>query len=327
MDAILEYTGMSNLPRIFSDDGVLASDVPYLKSKLNDLENHMNIALPQRMEDNRLHRFSKVLETNIGADDRQTASTSTRILPQCHKLRPSKAQPLNRTAPTNLYRAQKLMSLNSNIDLESLFISHKEKNMKANAKGDGEEGKEQEVDDWLGNLANFASLEHDQMLNSSRSSYHNISNQMLFWIFCLLCFLCYIGYKYYRKRRKFSFRRKIRSNVKSMNSMSSHFFANDKTLSPARKSRAGSSPSSPSMMSPPTSPRMVYVDKSGARRKRDIDTTVSEHHKRSEDTESNKTEHEIMNMPQNKSLDSASAQPYNQKYSYLSSQDSYKRIV
>ena len=250
MDAILEYTGMGNFPRIFGEDGVPAANVPYLKLKQNDLENHRNPSdLPQRMEDNRLHRFSKVLETNIGADQTST----TRILPQCRQLQGSKAQPLNRTAPTNLYRAQKLMSLSANIDLESLMISNKQK-----PKQSLEDELVHEVDDWMGNMANFASMENDEgyPLYSSRS-YH-LSNQMLFWIFCFLCVLCYMGYKCYRKRRKFFLRRQLRHvNIKSM---SSHFFMNNKSTASPGKTHHRS-------MSPPTSPRTVYVDKISSRRK------------------------------------------------------------
>ena len=250
MDAILEYTGMGNFPRIFGEDGVPAANVPYLKLKQNDLENHRNPSdLPQRMEDNRLHRFSKVLETNIGADQTST----TRILPQCRQLQGSKAQPLNRTAPTNLYRAQKLMSLSANIDLESLMISNKQK-----PKQNLEDELVHEVDDWMGNMANFASMENDEgyPLYSSRS-YH-LSNQMLFWIFCFLCVLCYMGYKCYRKRRKFFLRRQLRHvNIKSM---SSHFFMNNKSTASPGKTHHRS-------MSPPTSPRTVFVDKISSRRK------------------------------------------------------------
>ena len=251
MDAILEYTGMGNFPRVFGEDGVPAANVPYLKLKQNDLENHVNPSdLPQRMEDNRLHRFSKVLETNIGADQ----TSSTRILPQCRDLQGSKSQPLNRTAPTNLYRAQKLMSLSANIDLESLMISNKQK-----PKQSADDELVHEVDDWMGNMANFASMENDEgyPLYSNRSVYH-LSNQMLFWIFCFLCILCYVGYKCYRKRRKFFLRRQLRHvNIKSM---SSHFFMNNKSTSSPGKIHHRS-------MSPPTSPRTVYVDKISSRRK------------------------------------------------------------
>ena len=49
--------------------------------------------LPQRMEGNRLHRFSKVLDTSsIGREH-----ISTKILPKCPILDISIAEPLNRT--------------------------------------------------------------------------------------------------------------------------------------------------------------------------------------------------------------------------------------
>jgi hypothetical protein len=297
MDAILEYTGMANFPRIFSEDGVLAANSPYLKKKLNDIENDpKSPGLPQRMNDNRLHRFSKVLETNIGAD--QTAST--RLLPQCRRLKPGKAQPLNRTAPTNLYRAQKLMSLSSNIDLESLMISKKQK-----PKENSADNTLHEVDDWLGNMANFASMENDENspFHRNRSTYH-ISNQMLFWIFCLLCILCYIGYKCYRKRRKFFLRRKLR-NV-NIRSVSSHFFLNNKSTSPEK---------SHGSMSPPTSPRTVYVDKISSRRKRDNTSMTT---MQTDDTIGKNSQDELVNV--------SNSNNYNQN-TRLSSHDTYKRIV
>jgi membrane-bound transcription factor site-1 protease len=58
------------------------------------------------MDGNRLHRFSKVLDTNIG-----NVHLSSRVLPACPKLKLSDAKPLNKTAPSNLYKAQKLLSL------------------------------------------------------------------------------------------------------------------------------------------------------------------------------------------------------------------------
>ena len=59
MDAILEYTSMSRLPGIFLEDGQPAAVNPTLQST-------EMLTLPHRMDGNRLHRFSKVLDTNIG---------------------------------------------------------------------------------------------------------------------------------------------------------------------------------------------------------------------------------------------------------------------
>ena len=58
------------------------------------------------MDGNRLHRFSKVLDTNIG-----NVHLSSRVLPPCPRLKVSPGKPLNKTAPSNLYKAQKLLSL------------------------------------------------------------------------------------------------------------------------------------------------------------------------------------------------------------------------
>ena len=63
MDAILEYTSMSRLPGVFLEDGQPAAINPTLQST-------EMLTLPQRMEGNRLHRFSKVQK------NRQTLFTS-----------------------------------------------------------------------------------------------------------------------------------------------------------------------------------------------------------------------------------------------------------
>ena len=85
MDAILEYTSMSRLPGVFIEDGQPAAVNPALQST-------SMLDLPQRMEGNRLHRFSKVLDTSIGRDH-----FNTKILPKCPALDISVAEPLNRT--------------------------------------------------------------------------------------------------------------------------------------------------------------------------------------------------------------------------------------
>merc|ERR1712020_802620 len=100
-DAILEYTSMSRLPGVFLEDGQPAAVSPTLQST-------EVLTLPQRMDGNRLHRFSKVLDTNIGQNH-----WNTRILPPCPKLNPTQPEPLNRTAPSNLYKSQKLLLLDS----------------------------------------------------------------------------------------------------------------------------------------------------------------------------------------------------------------------
>lgn len=63
-----------------------------------------NSDLPERMDGNRLYRFSKVLEGHLG-------DVRTRSLPQCPHLVWAKPVPLNQSAPGNLYQSQKLLSL------------------------------------------------------------------------------------------------------------------------------------------------------------------------------------------------------------------------
>lgn len=58
---------------------------------------------PERMEHTRLHLYSKVLENNLGA--------GTRPLPQCPHLIWAQAIPLNVSAPSNLYKSQKLLNI------------------------------------------------------------------------------------------------------------------------------------------------------------------------------------------------------------------------
>ena len=94
LDALMEYTSMAYMPSIFTENaGLPIKDAP---------------SLPKRMENNQLHRYSKVLESShIGE-----SHLSTRILPPCPHLKWAQQHPLNRTAPSNLYKAQKLLSLN-----------------------------------------------------------------------------------------------------------------------------------------------------------------------------------------------------------------------
>lgn len=60
--------------------------------------------LPERMEGNKLYRYSKVLDNHLG--DKQA-----RALPQCPHLVWTQPVPLNISAPTNFYQSQKLLSL------------------------------------------------------------------------------------------------------------------------------------------------------------------------------------------------------------------------
>ena len=76
---------MSRLPSVFMEDGQPVAVNPTLQFT-------SMLDLPQRMEGNRLHRFSKVWDTSIGRDH-----FNTKILPKCPTLDISVAEPLNRT--------------------------------------------------------------------------------------------------------------------------------------------------------------------------------------------------------------------------------------
>ena len=139
---------MSRLPSVFMEDGQPAAVNPSLQFT-------SMLDLPQRMEGNRLHRFSKVLDTSsIGREH-----ISTKILPKCPILDISIAEPLNRTgnyftslgqlflsfiadlryylllsltyhllnffsAPSNLYKSQKLLLLDNSVSQMDLPMSN-----------------------------------------------------------------------------------------------------------------------------------------------------------------------------------------------------------
>ena len=183
MDAILEYTSMSRLPGVFVEEGQPAAISPALQSS-------SMLDLPQRMEGNRLHRFSKVLDTNIGRDH-----VNTKILPKCPALEVSLAEPLNRTAPSNLYKSQKLLlldnSISGSLDLPPNFMA-----VKPDAAKDPMPGV---VDDWLGDI-----MGNEAFDDADRELYldQHLSVFSLFGIFVLICLGCYLTYRYCRHRRR-----------------------------------------------------------------------------------------------------------------------------
>ncbi|XP_046398458.1 membrane-bound transcription factor site-1 protease [Ischnura elegans] len=90
LDAFLEFTSTGQIPSVFSDH--------QSKFVIADSE------LPVRMEGNHLYRYSKVLENRIGPPQ-------ARPLPPCPRLSWAQPLPLNKSAPTNLYKSQKLLSV------------------------------------------------------------------------------------------------------------------------------------------------------------------------------------------------------------------------
>jgi len=96
LTALLEYSSSGHLPPIFMDMK------PHTLTPAQDL--------PQRMEGNNLLRYSKVLENHLG-------STQARPLPPCPYLSWAQPYPLNQSAPTNLFKSQKLLSVDLDIPL------------------------------------------------------------------------------------------------------------------------------------------------------------------------------------------------------------------
>lgn len=89
----------------------------FFSFKDNNLESWQSFTetdLPTRMKGNRLYRFSKVLESDLG-------EIHTKALPQCPHLVWANPIPLNQSAPGNLYQSQKLLSLmeETNVPLEN----------------------------------------------------------------------------------------------------------------------------------------------------------------------------------------------------------------
>lgn len=98
LNAMLEYTSTSHLPSVFKDN------------RQDTWKNVVETEVPTRMDGNRLYRYSKVLEGNLG-------ESQARPLPQCPHLAWAHPVPLNVSAPSNLYQSQKLLSLVEDINL------------------------------------------------------------------------------------------------------------------------------------------------------------------------------------------------------------------
>ena len=174
------------------------------------------LSLPLRMDGNRLHRFSKVLDTNIGQNH-----VSTRILPQCPRLKSTLAEPLNQTAPSNLYKSQKLLLLEAAPNEFHLM-----------KKDNTEDVIKHRVDDWLGDLVGKEPLEDD----GEYFEQEHLSFFSLLGIFILICIGCYFLMKYCRHKRR-QWRNRIMPNRKrllpktSVNSVSNGVNSNTSTSS------------------------------------------------------------------------------------------------
>ncbi|ELK31434.1 Membrane-bound transcription factor site-1 protease [Myotis davidii] len=100
LDALLQYTSYGVTPPSLSHSGNRQRPPSGAGS-----------TPPERMEGNHLHRYSKVLEARLGGPE-------PRALPACPHLSWAKPQPLNETAPSNLWKHQKLLS----IDLDKVVL-------------------------------------------------------------------------------------------------------------------------------------------------------------------------------------------------------------
>uniref|UniRef100_A0A9J8BF92 Membrane-bound transcription factor site-1 protease n=1 Tax=Cyprinus carpio carpio TaxID=630221 RepID=A0A9J8BF92_CYPCA len=100
LDALLQYTSYSMSP-------------PSLTHSKNRVAppTGTDRPLPQRLEGNHLYRYSKVLEAHLG-------DPKPRPLPACPHLSWAKPQPLNETAPSNLWKHQKLLS----VDMDKVVL-------------------------------------------------------------------------------------------------------------------------------------------------------------------------------------------------------------
>ncbi|XP_060535660.1 membrane-bound transcription factor site-1 protease isoform X2 [Cylas formicarius] len=98
LNAMLEYTSTSHLPPIFSDN------------RMSGWRDTVETERPRRMDQNKLHRFSKVLEGKLG-------EAQPKQLPQCPHLVWAFPIPLNASAPSNLYQSQKLLSLMEDVNV------------------------------------------------------------------------------------------------------------------------------------------------------------------------------------------------------------------
>ncbi|XP_040564759.2 LOW QUALITY PROTEIN: membrane-bound transcription factor site-1 protease [Lepeophtheirus salmonis] len=169
LEAILKYTSTAFMPKILKENSG------------PELLNQTSTSLPLRMDNNQLYRYSKVLENNI--DD---GFHSARVLPSCPHLKWAQSRPLNRTAPINLYKAQKLLSLN--IETPLVLNNHRESH---NFIFGPPKNKAIDMNsvDWVG--------AEDTQVDDHWS---------IVWIFCLLCFICFVSYRYcrtkYRIRRR-----------------------------------------------------------------------------------------------------------------------------
>ncbi|KAH9487758.1 Membrane-bound transcription factor site-1 protease [Bulinus truncatus] len=96
LSALLEYTAHNMLPTVLT--ALKKSTLPPVAE------------MPSRMEGNHLHRYSKVIEGGLG-------SFHSRPLPLCPSLTWAMPHPLNKSAPSDIYQPQRLLSIDMDAPL------------------------------------------------------------------------------------------------------------------------------------------------------------------------------------------------------------------
>lgn len=163
LDAILEYTSTTHLPSVFKDNA------------MKDFSSRVSTDVPQRMEGNRLFRYSKVLEGHLG-------ESQARALPQCPHLVYAHAVPLNISAPTDFYQSQKLLSLME----ESALPVIKVNNFVRDASG--QDSVEEDI--W-----NWRQKQHDPSSQVTKPENFNLTSILLVCLTLVVIYLCVRCYK------------------------------------------------------------------------------------------------------------------------------------
>lgn len=116
LEALLQFSATGVVPAVFRPERPQDGESQENEIKTDDKAKPQDefVKLPHRMEGNHLHRYSKVLEHNLGSSNPTTSSgfpVKIRPLPACQSLKWQTPQPLNLSAPSNLYKSQKLLSI------------------------------------------------------------------------------------------------------------------------------------------------------------------------------------------------------------------------
>ncbi|KAJ9596968.1 hypothetical protein L9F63_011998, partial [Diploptera punctata] len=163
LDALLEYTSTGHLPSLFKAHQSQFRNAP-----------SCNI-IPRKIM---LQWYSKVLENHMG-------TLQTRALPPCPHLVWAQPIPLNKSAPTNLYKSQKLLSLSVEVPMWRMGPPPK-----GGAAGQAE-GLTGEFWGWRSEGAGIGEYDEDPL--------SSIPALALMFLSCIVVFM---AYRYYRQRTR-----------------------------------------------------------------------------------------------------------------------------